>query len=139
MSNSINISIYLYEVFKSKYLESNKDKVMDQDEINAKFDNLKLLYLFNTDLPEGDYLNFIKEHGTLVNVSGYGYDLEKLAYIISGVTRTYVTGKDLILMDNKVNGDIKVLSLFNSRDMKSYKLNINNIVVMELICYVWMK
>lgn len=121
----MNISLYLFEVFKSKYLESNKDRIMTQDEINSNLESIKLLYLFNTDLTPGKYLDFIRDHGTEVNVSGYGYNLAKLADIVSKISGTETCGNDLILTDNKVNGQNKEISLYNVKDRKSYKLTVN--------------
>ena len=123
----LNINLYMYEVFKSKYLEDNKDREITQDELNSKLDNIKLLYLFNSDLPKGKYLDFIKDHGTEVNVCGYGYNLDRIADVLNKINGTdnLINARDLVLTNNEVNGNLKELSVYNVRTDRNYKLSIN--------------
>ena len=126
MSNNLIVSMYLYELYKSKYLEENKDKEMDQDEINSNMDKYRLLYLFNTDLPKGDYLDKLKKYGTEIKVNGYSYNLNKIAVIVSGLSKIKTEPEDLAIINNEVFENKKSLTLFNRNDMKNYKLNIDN-------------
>lgn len=122
---SITFSLYLYRLYKSKYLEENKGTVMKQDDINANMDSKKLLYLFNSDLPDGDYLRKLKEYGTEIEVSGYSYNLTKLAMVLSRLIGVNVDPNEVTIMNNEVDGVNKLLTLFDYKRHKSYKLTIN--------------
>lgn len=129
LGNKIVLSLYLFKVYKSKYLEENKDRVMTQDEISDNMEKLKLLYLFNVypdQKEEEDYIKFIKKFGTKVNVSGYGYNLDRIADILNAVTSgDHISGKDLVLVDNRVENEIKIVSVYNMSNGKRYKINVN--------------
>lgn len=127
LGNKINFSLYLFKVYKSKYLEENKDRVMSQDEISENMDKLRLLYLFNVypDQKEEDYIKFIKKFGTKVNVSGYGYNLDRIADILNAVGGLNVSGKNLILLDNKVDKDTKIVTIYDANSNRRFKININ--------------
>ena len=130
LDNKIVFSLYLFKVYKSKYLEENKDRVMTQDELNDSLEKLKLLYLFNVDPEEKneeDYIKFIKKFGTKVNVSGYGFNLDRIADIINAlnVSGTKVYSKNLMIIDNKVNKKMKMISVFDTISCKRFKINVN--------------
>ena len=127
LGNKINMSFYLYEVYKSKYLEDNKDRVMTQDEISDNMDKLKLLYLFNVypDQKEEDYIKFIKKFGTKINVSGYGYNLDRIADILNAVVPNKISGKNLLLLDNKVDKETKIVTVYDTNSCRRFKLNVN--------------
>lgn len=142
LGNKINLSLYLFRICKSRYLEENKDRIMTQDEINDKLDSLKLLYLFANDRnneeefkkeENKDYIKLLKRVGTEVNVSGYGYNLDKIADILNVVHQDdflldnlyKINGRDLVITNNKVEKNIKKLTLFNIKNGKTYKLSIN--------------
>ena len=122
---SMTFSLYLYRLYKSKYLEENKGTIMKQDDINANMDNKKLLYLFNTDLPDGDYLKKLKEYGTEVEVSGYSYNLTKLAMVLSRLIGYNIDPNEIIITNNEVDGVNKLLTLLDYKRHKTYKLTIN--------------
>ena len=124
-TDSLTFSLYLYRLYKSKYLEENKGTVMKQDDINANMDSKKLLYLFNTDLPDGDYLKKLKEYGTEVDVSGYSYNLSKLALVLSRLMGTNIESGDIVIVNNEAEGVNKILTLFDYKRHKNYKLTIN--------------
>lgn len=127
LGDQINLSMYLFKVYKSKYLEENKDRVMTQDEIADNMETLKLLYLFNVypDQKEEDYIKFIKKFGTKVNVSGYGYNLSRIADILNTVSVQKVNSKNLILLDNKVEKKTKIVTIFDTNSGRRFKLNVN--------------
>lgn len=122
---SMTFSLYLYRLYKSKYLEENKGTIMKQDDINANMDNKKLLYLFNTDLPDGDYLKKLKEYGTEIEVSGYSYNLTKLAMVLSRLIGDNINPDEITIMNNEVDGVNKFLTLLDYKRHKTYKLTIN--------------
>lgn len=125
MSDNLIVSFYMYELFKSKYLEEIKDVETDQDVISDNLDKIKLLYMFNEDLPKGDYLETIKKFGTEVKVNGYNYNLNKIAAIISSLSNRKVSYSNLTIINHEVIDNKKSLIVFNSIDCKTYKLNIN--------------
>lgn len=129
LGNKINFSIYLFKVYKSKYLEENKHRIMTQDEINENLDKLKLLYLFTVypDQKEEDYIKFIKKFGTKVNVSGYGYNLDRIADIINTISiiDERVKGRNLVLLDNKAENNNKIITIYDTNSCRRFKINVN--------------
>ena len=124
-SSNMEISLYLYRLYKSKYLEENKDKELKQDEINENMDSKKLLYMFNSELPEGEYLDKIKKCGTEITVDGYNYNMNTMADIISKLVGKKIYSSNIFITSNENKGNNKIVSIFCSTTLKTYKITVN--------------
>ena len=124
------LNLYMYELYKSKYLEENKDKVFIEDELDKDIkEHYNLLYLYDTDLSDyGVYLDKLKAIGTEINIKGYQNNKTMICNIINKLsnTREKLNEYDIAIIDTeRVDENNKSITVASNKSYNCYKLGIN--------------
>lgn len=126
------LNLYMYELYKSNYLEKNKDKIFIEDELDKDIkEHYNLLYLYDTDLENyGVYLDKLKAIGTEISITGYQYNKTVICNIINKLSnnngRELLTEYDIAIIDTeRVDENTKSITVACANSTKCYKLGIN--------------
>lgn len=127
------LNLYMYEFFKSRFIEENVDKLLAEEEIASIVkDKYPLLHIYdiesfiNTFNKEYSFLKKIEKLGTKIKIKGWNYNLNTIASILSEVVGYVVNSKDLVVANPEyIDERRKRISVMDKTKCRLFKMTID--------------